>query len=190
MKTDTLLGLHGPDDSFTYTIEYLKDYISEFFKEVLYYWKSVSTSQFIPENFQGTLSKQDYLITNKKLTAEVLETLGINTVLDDDGNKIMLDGELFGSFRIISTEDGQSRALIEVTGKNVITPNGWVDGMLLDGTWIRNALLTNKEGNLLSISFFDPYNPTASKLKNDNWLEVEFLESLSDTDKDYQYYKD
>lgn len=151
------------------------DTVEGFFKEVLYYWKLVSISQFITDDFQGTLSKQDYLITTKTITIEQLKNLGITKIFDAHGRELSLSGELKGSYRILTSEDGENQALIEVTGENVRTPNGWVDGICIAGTWIRNALLTNKEGNLLSSSFFNPYNPTSFELKNDNWLEIEFL---------------
>ncbi|TKJ19433.1 MAG: hypothetical protein CEE43_15485 [Promethearchaeota archaeon Loki_b32] len=148
----------------------------------------MSISQFITDDFQGTLSKQDYLITTKTITIEQLKNLGITKIFDAHGRELSLSGVLKGSYRILTSEDRKYRALIEVTGKNIRAPEGWVDGIGIAGTWIRSALLTNKEGNLLSSSFFNPYNPTSFKIKNYNWLEVEFLQSLSDVNKDYLYY--
>ncbi len=160
-----------------------------YFEDVLKNWKSAEISQFITDDFQGTLSKQDYLITAETITIEQLKNLGITKIFDIRGRELSLSGELRGSYRILTSEDGKSRALIEVTGKTVTTPEGWVDGIILeDDTKIPNALLTNKEGNLLSSSFCDPYNPLRFKLKNDNWLEIEFLQFLNEADKHYLYY--
>lgn len=62
-----------------------------------------------------------------------------------------------------------------------------MDGIKIGNKWIYNALLTNKEGYLLSNQFFDPYDLSFT-YKSNNWLEIEFLQSLSDANIDYLYY--
>ncbi len=146
------------------------------------------------------MSKADYLVTDKTITVEQLEKLGIDkkNIFDTRGNQITVEGELQGSFRIITHDDKKltTRGLMQVDGTKVKIKEGWIDGIYIDGNRVQNALLTNKEGRLLSSSFFNPLNPDLFKeknqaksfeVKNKEWLQIEFLESLLDTNKNYVY---
>jgi len=89
------------------------------------------------------------------------------------------------SFRIIHSKEGDL-ALAEIShNKLVKTPNDWYDGIILNGKLIRNAIISDYSGYLLSSIF---YNAKENKfsLKNVKEFNNEFLEGKIG-DNDFKY---
>lgn len=147
-------------------LENLEKHINLIFIQLNSSSKNVKVTTFndleegLVNGIERSIHFDTYFVSDAKGVMTLDDIPDISKVWDLEGGKFIENPsfELKKAYRVIQNKDTGEKALIEISQdprNKIQNPIGWLDGVIVGGKVFRNAMLTSRQGRLLSSMFFD-----------------------------------